>query len=30
MNEEIEHKYCKQCGDCVICDPEHNCKEFYG
>ena len=27
--KEIQHKYCEQCGDCVICDPEHNCKEFY-
>jgi hypothetical protein len=27
--EDNEHNYCEQCGDCLICDPEHSCKEFY-
>lgn len=27
MRADEDHEYCEQCGDCVVCDPEHYCSK---
>lgn len=25
MDNQPEHEYCEQCGDCIVCDTDHYC-----
>jgi hypothetical protein len=25
VTEEDEHAFCEQCGDCIVCEPDHYC-----